>query len=99
MKALCSCDPERVKAFPLLCGDTTVTWFLPEGGAYVFPGDDRERKGCVVTTEDVEDFFRPSFTVANRKDIEALAPGDGPCAFVGTREELYAVLGFTKAAA
>ena len=72
-------------------GDGTILWFLPDSGAYVFPGDGRYG-AVIITAADLEKYFRPSFTVANRKDLEDLLPGDGPCSIEGTQDELYALL-------
>ncbi len=75
---------EWVKHELLTGGDGTILWFLPTGGAYVFPGDGRNGK-IIRNAADLETYFRPSFTVANREDLEASVAGDGPDSVEGAR--------------
>jgi hypothetical protein len=74
-------------------GDMTYFYFLPDGGAYVFPGDTRYEH---VTRENIEEHFLPSFSEADAERCRRLFPGDGPCYVHGTKEELYALLEFDK---
>jgi hypothetical protein len=82
---------ESLKRELLVGGDCTILWFLPTGGAYVFPGDGRHG-AAVRNSADLESYFCPSFTLANRQDLLNLLPGDGPSFFEGAREELYGLL-------
>lgn len=77
-------------------GDGTILWFLPDYGAFVFPGD--ARQNTVIRSEtDLERYFHPSVTPANRENLEKLIAGDGPLAVEGTRHELYNLLGLEPA--
>lgn len=82
---------ERIQYELLEGGDATIFWFLPGGGAYVFPGDGRF--GAVIkTAADLEKYFCPSFTIANYEDLDKLIPGDGPDVEIGTKDELHELL-------
>jgi hypothetical protein len=77
-------------------GDATILWFLPDHGAFVFPGDGRGNER-IATAEQLESYFCPSITTNNQADLFRILTGDGPCSFEGTREELYDVLGIAIA--
>jgi hypothetical protein len=75
-------------------GDTTIIWYLPTGGAYIFGGDARsnaEPYAAINTPNDVEKYFVPPVTPPMERILEQY-PGDGPNIIEGTKEELIRLL-------